>query len=253
MKKNIYVLLLLTGMALTANAQKQYVYLKDGSVIKGKLIFSSNPQTLGIRSSGNIYMFKRSEIDTITTARPMKGAPQALDFRYFFRTALGILPGNSSNEQVAPALFSASFNRQVYKTISAGIGSGMEFYNESTFIPLFANIEYRFRNTRFSPLVFLKTGYLFAATETVTTGGYYPVMPDYYNFIPPGNEPMELEPHGGFMINPGIGMNIMVSNNFGFYLGFGYRYHRIGFDGDNDYSLTYNYNRLSIDIGIIFK
>ena len=249
--KKIFFLLLLTYVTVTANAQKQYIYLKDGSVIKGKMVFSSDPQTVGIRSSGNIYMFKRSDIDTITSSRPMKGSPQDLDFRYFFRTALGILPGNSSNEQVAPALFSASFNRQVYKTISAGIGSGMEFYDQTTFIPLYANIEYRFRDTRFSPFVFLKTGYLFDTGGTVTTGGYYPEM---YDLWPgPGYETMELTPHGGFMINPGIGMNILVSNNFGFYLGFGYRYHKIGFDGDNDYSLTYNYNRLSIDIGIIFK
>jgi len=252
MKKVIF-LLLLTCTAVTVNAQKQYVYLKNGSVIKGKLIFSSDPQSVGIKSSGNIYMFKRPEIDTITTSRPLKGERQTLEFRYFFRTALGILPGNSYNEQVAPALFSASFNRQVYKTISAGIGSGMEFYNDATFIPLYANMEYRFRNTRFSPVAFLKTGYLFAASETVSTGGYNPVMPDYYDYIRPGNQPRELTPHGGFMINPGIGMNIMVGNGFGFFLGFGYRYHKIGFDGDNDYSLSYNYNRLSIDIGIIFK
>jgi hypothetical protein len=76
----------------------------------------------------------------------------------------------------------------------------------------------------------------------------------YYDIWPgPGYNTRELDPHGGFMVNPGIGMNIMVSNGFGFTLGFGYRYHRIGFDGEDDYSLVYNYNRLSIDIGIIFK
>ena len=252
MRKVIF-LLLISSLIPAVKAQKQYVYLKNGSVIKGKPVFSSDPQKVGIKSSGNIFMFNRSEIDTITMSKPLKGAPE-LEFKYFFRTALGVLPGNSYNEQVAPAIFSASFNRQVYQNMSAGIGSGMEFYNDATFIPLYANLEYRFRNTRFSPVVFMKTGYLFAATETVTTGGYYPVMPQYYDYVmPPGNMPRELSARGGFMINPGVGMNILVSNGFGFFLGFGYRYHNISFDGDNEYSLTYNYNRLSIDIGIIFK
>ena len=246
--------MLFTVTAFNVYSQKQYIHLKNGSVIKGKPVYSSDPQTVGVRSSGNIYMFNLSEVDTITSSRPLKGGRQTMEFRYFFRTALGILPGNSYNEQVAPAIFSASFNRQVYKTLSAGIGSGMEFYNDATFIPLYANMEYRFRDTRFSPVVFMRTGYLFAASETVTTGGYYPVMPEYYDYITlPGNGPVELTPRGGFMINPGIGMNIMVSNGFGFFLGFGYRYHKISFEGDNEYLLSYNYNRLSIDIGIIFK
>jgi len=253
--RKVFLLLSIISLVSTMKAQKQYVYLKNGSVIKGKPVYSSDPRTVGIKSSGSIYMFKPSEIDTITLSKPVKSAPQAMEFRYFFRASLGILPGNPYNEQVAPAVFAATFNRQVYKNISAGIGSGLEFYNDATFIPLYANLEYRFRNTRFSPVVFMKTGYLFAANETVTTGGDYPVMPRYNDYVmpPPGNGPQELEPHGGFMVNPGVGMNIMVSNGFGFFLGFGYRYHKLSFEGSNEYSLSYNYNRLSIDIGIIFK
>ena len=252
MKK--YTLLLLAAFSAAGiRAQKQYVHLKDGSVFKGKRIYTTDNEKVMIKSAGNIFVFDRAQVDTITSRHSdLTGQPKPLNFTYFFRTTLGILPGNPDNEQVAPALFSASFNYNIYKNLSLGLGSGMEFYNQATFIPLYANMEYRFRNTRFSPFVFLKSGYLLASGGTVTTGGgYYPM---YYDIWPgPGYNTRELDPHGGFMVNPGIGMNIIVSNGFGFTLGFGYRYHRIGFDGEDDYSLVYNYNRLSIDIGIIFK
>ena len=253
MKNTIFTLFFVLAAMPLLHAQKQYLFLKNGSILKGKILYSDDPETIKLVSSGNTFYIKRTDIDSVAMKRANYArTPRPVEFKYFFRANLGILPGNSSNEQVAPAHFSASFNRQVYKTVSAGLGSGMEFYNETTFIPLYANMEYRFRNTRFSPVLFLKTGYLFAAGDSVTTDNYYPVMPANYIY-PPNYGVRKLDPHGGFMINPGIGMNILVSDNFGFYLGFGYRYHRIGFDGADDYSLTYNYNRLSIDIGIIFK
>ena len=253
MKNTIITLLFVLAAMPLLHAQKQYLFLKNGSILKGKILFSVNPETVKLASSGNILVIKRSDIDSVAMKKKRYArARRTVGFKYFFRANLGILPGNSGNEQVAPAHFSASFNRQVYKTVSAGLGSGMEFYNETTFIPLYANMEYRFRDTRFSPVLFLKTGYLFATGDSVTTDNNYPVMPTNYIY-PPNYGVRKLDPHGGFMINPGIGMNILVSDDFGFYLGFGYRYHRIAFNGADDYSLMYNYNRLSIDIGIIFK
>ena len=253
MKKTLISLLVVLAAAPLSRAQKQYLFLKDGSIMKGKILFSVNPETVKLASSGNIFVIKRSDIDSVVIKRNRYSrAPRTLGFKYFFRAGPGALIGNSGNEQVAPAHFSASFNRQVYKTVSAGLGSGMEFYNGDTFVPLFANVEYRFRDTRFSPVLFLRTGYLFATGGPVTADNYYRAMPANYIY-PPNYGTEKLDPHGGGLINPGIGMNIMVCDDFGFYLGFGYRHHSIAFNGADDYSLTYRYNRLSIDIGMIFK
>ena len=94
---------------------------------------------------------------------------------------------------------------------------------------------------------------MFATNETVQTNSqiYY----GYESSIAPWPSTRELKlyPYGGVLINPGIGFNVMISDNFGFAFGVGYRYHKIGFEGDNGYSIDYQYNRLSIDIGIIFK
>ncbi len=244
------LLFIATGTTLL-NAQKQYIYLNNGSVIKGKIIYTENQDLIKIRSAGNIFVYNRQDIDTIIYKAT--GATSPLEFNNFFRVGTTVLIGNRGNEEPAPVAFQVSYNHSVYNNISAGIGAGMEYYKETTFIPAFANFEYRFRNTRFSPFVYLKCGYLFAANESIQTE-----TPVYYDPVSsiapwPAYKQMELSPHGGFLINPGIGFNVMISDNFGFGLGVGYRYHKIGYYGDNGYSLDYQYNRLSIDIGIIFK
>ncbi len=255
MKKSLFLLLLLSVLGVSSlYSQTQYVYLNNGSVLKGRILYSDNPNEIKIRSSGNIFVYNRQYIDSVTSKKVKPstvGIP--LDFKNFFRIGVDVLVGNKSNEEVAPAVFQASFNHTVYDNISVGVGSGMEYYKETTFLPAFANIEYRFRNTRFSPFVYLKCGYLFAANESIqkNTQIYY----GYESSIAPwpSYRELELHPFGGVLINPGIGFNVMISDYFGFFFGVGYRYHKIGFTGDDGYSIDYQYNRLSINIGVLFQ
>ncbi len=250
MKKLLMALLLLSTTGATLlRAQKQYIHLNDGSVIKGKIFLTEKENVIKIRSGSNIFVYNTQDIDTIMQRAPKD--MQILDFNNFFRFGVTLLVGNRGNEQPAPAVFQASFNHTVYDNISVGIGSGMEYYKETTFLPAFANIEYRFRNSRFSPFLYLKCGYLFATNETIHTNNqrYY----GYESFLSSWPSYKELHPFGGILINPGIGFNVMISDNFGFTLGIGYRYHKIGFEDDNDYSIDYQYNRLSVNVGILFK
>ena len=255
MKKSLILLLLLSALRVPSlYSQMHYVYLSNGNVLKGRILYSENPDVIKLRSSGNIFVYNRQDIDSVTSKKvkpSIEGVP--LSFKNFFRVGVDVLVGNKSNEDSAPVVFQASFNHTLYNNFSVGVGSGMEYYKETTFLPAFANLEYRFRNSRFSPFLYLKCGYLFATNETIHTNNqiYY----GYESFIGPwpSYKELELHPFGGVLINPGIGFNVMISNDFGFAFGVGYRYHKIGFEGDNGYSIDYQYNRLSVNVGILFK
>jgi hypothetical protein len=242
-----FFLFLLSSLALTSHAQKRYVHLNDGTILKGQLLYSENADILRIKSRGNIFAYHRNDIDTILTQSNREAAP--LEFKNYFRTGITRLVGHSANEDKSPTAFQLSFNHHLLKGISAGIGGGMEYYKEATFIPAFANLEYRFRDTHFSPYVFTKAGYLFAADEKVPGGPvHYDMLSSFAPYQSEG-----LSPEGGFLINPGVGFTMMLGHNFGLGFGIGYRYHSISFKGDNDYQLEYQYNRLTFDLGILFK
>ena len=255
-----YILLMFVSLAvLSANSQTQkgYVYLKNGTVLKGKYFYTPDSSKLTIESAGNKWVFNDAEIDhvtnkkeqeikelnEITTASPLQ-----------FHTELGVLAGSSENSQKAPFSFSAALNYRIFPKFSAGAGLGIEFLKE-TYMPAFLNLEYKFRNSASSPYLFLKSGYeipLEDANDVYATP--YPIYyydarliaPDYYN-----NTQAD-DTKGGFMINPGLGYNYMFSNGFGMSLAFGYQYHRLSYKSENDYQLDIDYNRLTIKLGFIF-
>jgi len=68
------------------------------------------------------------------------------------------LLGNSGNSQKAPFSFTTSFNYKVIDKLYVGAGLGAEFLDE-TYMPAFAQIQYKFRQTGFTPFVNLQVGY----------------------------------------------------------------------------------------------
>ena len=228
--------------------KKEIIHLKNGSVLKGKLVQVDDDKVV-VHSSRNIFVFKNSEIDTITSNWISK--PKiAQEKDWFVKTSIGILAGSSDNSKSAPASFMASFNYNLTGGLYAGLGSGVEFYEES-YMPAFVNLEYNIRDSHFTPFVGLKGGYLIPLDDKAYSGSY-----NYYwaaSSIWPGPQVQEIEPDGGFMLSPSFGFRGMISENFGWMFSFGYRYHQLNFTGDNDYGIERNYNRLTVRIGIIFN
>ena len=177
-----------------------------------------------------------------------------LNSPFFLRTEIGVLAGNSGNSQSAPFSFSSVLNYSILPKLSAGVGIGLEFLKE-TYLPVFANIEYKLRNSWSTPYIFLKSGYEIPIEDSQAV--YYGVQPYYYDsFMPwpyPDNYNQELGPKGGFLINPGIGYQRMFSSGFGMSFAFGYQFHRLSYKGENEYRLDIDYNRLTIKLGVIFN
>lgn len=256
MKKLILLLCVsVLSLSVFAQSEKGHVYLKNGSIIKGKYSYINDGKQLKIESAGNVWIFDADEVDHIASKREVKtmfDEEAASDVRWFFRTELGVLAGNSDNSQTAPFSITGSANYLINSNLSAGLGFGVEFLKES-YLPVFANFEYRFRNQRTSPYVFLKAGYQVPIEDSNEI--YYDVYPMWSSFAPWPNDISNnsFDCKGGVLINPGVGFQQMFSQTFGMNFAIGYQFHRLNYDGENDYSLDIDYNRVTVKIGIIFN
>lgn len=239
---------LLTTGIFAQKIKKEVIYLKNGSILKGKLVRIDDEKVV-VHSSRNVFVFKNSEIDTITSN--LLSAPETIkDKPWFVKTSVGILAGSSSNSKSAPISFMTSINYNLTGGLFAGLGTGVEFFEES-YMPAFINLEYYLRNSHFTPFVGLQGGYLIPLDDKTHSLDYryYLSSSSYW----PGPQTQEVEPDGGFMLNPSFGFKGMVSQNFGWMFSFGYRFHQLDFSGEDDYGIERNYNRLSVRVGIIFN
>jgi hypothetical protein len=161
--------------------------------------------------------------------------------------------GNPDNINSAPFIINTSLNYAFSQNLSAGVGAGVEFFNE-THLPITGNILYQFGRKRITPFIMLQTGYEIAL-ESKTTGNGYAVPysrwpePGYGSYYYP---PRELDAKGGFMAHPSVGVIFYTNYGFGISVGAGYRYMKFNYTGKDDYKFHIEYNRFSLQLGIIF-
>jgi hypothetical protein len=248
--------LFLFTLFVSAQGDKGTVYLKNGSVLKGKFEWTQNLQKLRVESAGNIWVFNADEVDRVLGRNELRMTWLEMSpvSGFFYRAELGILAGNSQNSQPAPFSFTGSVNYAIVPRFSAGAGFGTEFFKES-YLPAFLNLEYKFRPSWSSPYFFMKAGYQVPLEESREV---YQVWPAWSSVWPPpwpGPFPnrSKLEAKGGMLLNPGMGYSHMFSYGFGMSVAFGYQFHRLLYTGENDYRLEIDYNRLSVKLGFIFN
>jgi hypothetical protein len=235
--------------AFAQKSRKDIVYLKSGAIIRGQLI-TKDAEIVKINSAGNEWVFKNSEIDSISKYKKAKNE-LGLTRNYFFDTSMGVLVGNSGNSQKAPFSFMTSFNYRVVDKLYVGAGLGSEFLDES-YMPAFGQIQYKFRNSKFTPFVNLQAGYMVPLEDGNRYSNYY-VYSSSSSYYPGQQTNQKLNAEGGYMINPSIGFQSFTSDNFGWFFSFGYRHHQLNYSGENAYKLETNYSRLSLKIGFIFN
>lgn len=249
MKKILMILIacLLFAPAFSQKRNKDIVYLKSGAVMRGQLI-TNDAEDIKLFTAGNYMVFSKTEVDSI-----VKYSKENLDtgesMMYFLDASAGVLVGNSGNSHSAPFSFMTSVNFKVNGNWYAGLGLGTEFLDES-YMPAFAQIQYKFRDAKFTPFFNLQVGYLIALEDgnRNQTVNYYD-----YSSVWPGPNSENLNAEGGFLINPSLGFQRFTSDNFGWFFSFGYRYHQLNYSGKNEYKLETNYSRLSLKIGFIFN
>lgn len=253
MKKLTLLLLfatLLVAPSVGQRVSKEVVYLKNGSVVKGHVVPYDDENML-VQSGRNTWVFKRTDIDTVASKSVRILTLDKLERPWFLKCSAGVLVGSSDNQKDSPFSFDGSFNMKMLPKFYLGAGAGVDFLEES-YMPVFANFEYHFRESRFTPFFSFKGGYLFALDGDVHQNNwiYYDYMP-YSNYYPYSSQAMENK--GGMLLNPSFGFVSYLNPNLGLSLEFGYRYSQVTFKGDHQYELETNYNRLSIRLGILFN
>lgn len=259
-------------LALSANCQVEggyyqtgYVFLKNGSVIKGKYIYSLDLSKIQIVNGKNTFVFDASEVESISNKRPdrqfqgdeadssQKTIPPS---KFFNITEMGVLAGNPDNDKSAPFILGTSFNYTFWQGLSGGAGVGVEFYQE-TYLPVSLNLMYKFRQTRFTPFAGIQAGYLLPLEDSRVY--YDEVIPDdiyWSSSLWPGNyyyNQTPLEARGGILFNPSVGFISQFPSGYGFSFSIGYRFHRLVYRGEDIYKLDVDYNRLSVKLGLIIN
>lgn len=241
MKKHLLLLIMLTIIALPLSSQKtkDALYLKNGSVIYGKLLEISENRYKIQTSDGSLFNFSSDEVDKFLKESPRydrrksNGAGFALE--------AGLLVGSQNSDLDSPFSFNIIANYTSSTKNIFGIGSGAEFLG-STFSPLFFEYKRLFNDRKTAPFIFFRGGAL------VHTGGDEENDPNNQYYYPKDYK-------GGASLGIGTGVS-WSKEDMETYLSFAYRYAETSYKQDsyNDITYTYkiNYNRLEVKFGFKF-
>lgn len=205
--------ILLFGISLLAGvgmifATSETVYLKNGSVIKGKIIEEIPGETVKIETKdGNVFVYHTDEVEKIEHEEKSSNTENfAKQFSFGLNT--GIITADGST--IIP--LEATFTKRWHKYFGAGIGVGVDFPtgSGSPLIPLFVDVKgyLPLASTSILPFLDLKLGYVFNTEGTETIGS--------------GKNKVEVKPNNFtlFSLMPGVRIPISRTVDIDFALGY---------------------------------
>ena len=242
MKKHVIVAISLILITLTLSGQrtKDVLYLKDGSIIFGKLVEIVEDHYKIQTSDGSVFIYQSSDVEKFTKESPRFDGRRSDGMG--FALEAGLLAGAQNTEYSSP--FSFNFLAgYIYNTKSIiSIGSGVEFIGK-TYTPFFLEYKHLINDRKTSPFVFIRGGALVKIGDDDPTysNPYYEYSPFNYK--------------GGASLTFGSGIS-WAKEDYETYLSFAYRYAHTSFQQKeyNQSTVTYNnsLNRLEIKFGFRF-
>lgn len=237
----LITLLIITGFTLSAQRPKDVLYLKNGSIIYGKLIEIKDDQYKMQTPEGSTFIFKTDEVDRFAKESPFFDGRRKSGFG--FALEAGLLVGSQETEYSSPFSFNALAGATIKTRHTVSFGSGVEFIGKS-YIPLFLEYKYIFTEKKAAPFVFLRGGGLVQVSAT---------DPDSYDISSQYNTPFNYKGGGSFTLGSGISW---VKDDYETYLSFAYRYAHTSYQQKeyNTGTVTYSntLNRLEIKFGFRF-
>ena len=236
----LITLLFLFAFSIAHAQEMDHIYLKSGSVIRGKILELVPMDHVKIQDAcGNIWHHNMSEVQKITS-EPFDdpGLSKSRDgFHGGFvnMTSVGFLAGSSNNSQVAPFSLVTVNGWRSQKGIFLGAGLGVEFLNTNYF-PMFLDLRYDMTGKDVVPYLLAKGGYSLPGTS-----GYSEYDVDYSY-------------QGGALAAGGVGLKIRTREHFAWDIELMYRYQKTSrseqYEWNNqEYLYTDIYNRIEIRLG----
>jgi hypothetical protein len=243
MKKLIFaaVLLVIFFAPGTAQRSKDVLYLKNGSIIYGKLLEVNESQYKIKTTEGNIFIFSTPEVEKfVNEVTHFEGRRKS---GFGFTLEAGLLIGPQSSEYKAPFSFNILGNVTANTNNIISLGSGVEYLGQP-FTPLFLEYKYLFNNRKTSPFLFIRGGKMMHLREDPENDNM--TYPTYYT-------ERKYSGQGTFTAGMGVSWAYESSET---YVSFGYRYAHTSYTLKN-----YNgqiekyknsYNRLEVKFGFKF-
>jgi hypothetical protein len=244
MKKHLLIIILLTIIFLPLSAQKKKdaLYLKNGSIIYGKLIEITDNQYKIQASDGSLFIYPNSDVDKFVKETPFFEGRKNSGFG--FALEAGFLVGAQNTTYDAPFSFNLLGSYIVNTKNIFSLGSGVEFIG-IPYTPLFFEYKYLVKDKKTTPFFFTRGGRLFHIGEEEENPNDY-------------NEYDKRDFKGGFSWAIGTGIS-WAKEDIEPYLSFAYRYALTSYvqktyNNGTYYDYTYEetYHRLEVKLGFRF-
>jgi hypothetical protein len=206
----IFSLMLLLSCILSAQEKNDLLILKNGSIIRGKII-ETNAENVKILSADNLLVFSLTEIEKQDFEITDKENNTSPNGRYFNLTTMGILIGSSANAKVAPVSVLMEHNFRLSDYFAIGGVFGFEMLNE-TVCPVALSLKACLPTGSDNYFLGITGGYSIS-TENIS-GNYYTG---------------EIDGDGGYLLNLELGYMSTISKYAGVYFAVGYRYNELNY------------------------
>jgi hypothetical protein len=223
-------ILLCSNLVAQTGKTEDVVYLKNESVMRGKITERTSERVKIQTIDGNIYVFSMTEVEKITSEKRF-GSFQYKNKGFAHFTELGpLIAGKTTIEGVTTAAFSfQTVNGYKFsKPAFLGVGIGADLYATQTIIPVFGSFRGDFSTGgAVIPFYFADAGYGINITQNSNNGTDF---------------------KGGITYALGLGAKIPFNRNAGFLISFGYRSQKTSFKQNNS-NKEIQYNRLAVKAG----
>jgi hypothetical protein len=242
MKKFLIVVALLTGIQmgnLNAQTREDAVYLKDGSVFRGKVTENISGVKTTIETEGrNTFVLPDSLIKMILFDQVIPQKERVNNASPVEMAASVNFYGGSENSGGFTFITSYHFPFR----LSTGVGVGIEWFDRQQ-IPFMADVKYYFLKGSWSPCLYAQGGYAVPLSKN--------------------DEQSYQEYYGGMLAGAGAGMRFNFNKRNALVFNFGYRYQKTktlsGYYGWLSSYPQYEterydtYNRLTFSFGFLFN
>ena len=229
-----------------SNEKTDVVYLKNGSIFRGKIITYEIGNQLELKiDSGKTIVFKDEHIkkivqNALATDQPAK--EKIYNFKekgLYYATSIGYIGGNEQFGDYRNGLSAHHITGyQIHRLLGTGLGVGIDYYNVNlgTVVPVYGEVRSYLKAANLSPYISLAGGFGF------------PVLPKN-SFI--------TDTKGGIFIHPSAGFRFGASENANMTASLGLQWQKATYtqvfsDGTSQNEDRYTFKRFTFKIGVLF-
>jgi len=264
MKYSLAVLFLVLSSELFAQSNTQdVVYLKNGGIIRGKIIDHESTGKVKIElCGGSVFVFQASEIDSLKKENALKNKLHEIGQNYFrkdrgFRnmTELAIIYGVNFKNNPTNNLYYSNTNQDdiglsletvngyqfwPYLFVGGGIGIDRFITYQQTFSPFFLRVSSEFIKRKVTPYIYVDAGYSVMWKQPATDGISYNSNAGGAYTAAGGGVRIYTRSRASVILSAGYKMNMSSST-------WTYTY-----DSYDTYNVTRTYQRFVMNIGVSF-